>query len=48
MDTSQTTVHFAKPGIFFKNRLRSLEPARYKGFYKHSLKLSVFIPSTNI
>ena len=27
MDTSQSTVHFVKPGNF-KNRSKSLEPAR--------------------
>ena len=42
------TVNFVKPVNFFKNRLRSLEPARNKGFYKHTLKISVFILSTNI
>ena len=42
------TVNFVKPGNFFKNRLRSLEPARNKGFYKHTLKTSVFILSTDI
>ena len=26
------TVNFVKPANFFKNRLRSLEPARNKGF----------------
>ena len=42
------TVNFVKPANFFKNRLRSLEPARNKGFYKHTLKISVFILSTNV
>ena len=36
-------VHFGKPGNFFKNRLRSLEPSRSKGRYKHSLNILIFI-----
>ena len=47
MDTSQKTVNFVKSAIFVKNRLRSLETARIKGFYKHILKISVFILSQN-
>ena len=39
----QTMVHFGKPGNFFKNRLRSLEPSRSKGCYKHSLNILIFI-----
>ena len=39
---------FCKISKVFGNRLKSLEPARNKGFYKHTLKISVFILSTNI
>ena len=32
---------------FFKNQLRSLVPPKYTGFYKQSLKISVFLKITS-
>ena len=41
-------VQFLKQETLFKNRLKWLEPAKKKVSYKQTLKISLFILSTNI